>query len=160
MSSIQILAIVSPFVSAMLTAFLTFKFTSKSKRLDILYQNKVPAFKEIAANIISFKNFCEGRVAYYQANEFHPFYTDSVGTLKNRIKIATSLETNAVFVSKDSRIIVSDFLNQMSGLCSAEMAIAAGDDDMQLTSEYNRMAILADSAVEVLYQELNLPLKG
>ena len=157
MTTIQIIAIISPFVSAALTAFLTFQFTSKSKRLDILYQNKVPAFKEIAANIISFKNFCEGRVAYYQANEFHPFYTDSVGTLEHRTKIALSLEANVVFVSKDARTVISDFLNQMSGLCNAKLAIAGGDNDMQPISEYQRMATLGDSAVELLYNELNLP---
>jgi len=157
MTTIQIIAIISPFVSAALTAFLTFQFTSKSKRLDILYQNKVPAFKEIAANIISFKNFCEGRVAYFQANEFHPFYTDSLGTLEHRTKIASSLEANVVFVSKDARTVVSDFLIQMSGLCNAELAMSGGDNDMQPISEYQRMSTLGDSAVEILYNELNLP---
>ena len=157
MTTIQIIAIISPFVSAALTAFLTFQFTSQSKRLDILYQNKVPAFKEIAANIISFKNFCEGRVAYFQANEFHPFYTDSLGTLEHRTKIASSLEANVVFVSKAARTVVSDFLNQMSGLCNAELAMSGGDNDMQPISEYQRMSTLGDSAVEILYNELNLP---
>ena len=157
MTTIQIIAIISPFVSATLTAFLTFKFTSRSKGLDILYQNKVPAFKQIASNLISFKNFCEGRVAYFQANEFHPFYTDSLGTLEHRTKIASSLEVNIIFVSKNSRIVVSDFINQMSGHCNAELAIAGGDNDTEPISEYERMATLAESAVEVLYTELNLP---
>ncbi len=156
MTAIQIIAIVSPFVSSVLTAFLTFKFTSRSKGIDILYQNKIPAFKAIAVNVISFKNFCEGRVAYYQANEFHPFYTDSLGVLEHRTNIAKSIEENVAFVSKDSRLVISDLLNQMSGLCNAELAIAGGNS-MQPTSEYERMAKLADSAVEVLYQELNLP---
>jgi hypothetical protein len=156
-NTIQIVAIISPFVSAALAAFLTYKFTYRSKRIDILYQNKVPAFKEIAANIISFKNFSEGRVAYFQANEFHPFYTDSLSTLEHRIKIATSLEANVVFVSKNSRIVISDFLNQMSGLCNAELSIAGGNQDMQPIFEYERISILAESAVEVLYEELNLP---
>jgi hypothetical protein len=158
MTTIQVIAILSPFVSAALTAFLTFQFTSKSKRLDILYENKVPAFKEIASNIISFKNFCEGRVAYYKANDFHPFYTDSTGgTLEHRTKIALSLEANVVFVSKEARDVISDFLNHMSGLCNVELAITGGDNDMQPSSEYIRMAILGDSAVELLYNELNLP---
>jgi hypothetical protein len=156
MTAIQIIAIVSPFISSALTAFLSFKFTSRSKGIDILYQNKIPAFKAIAASIISFKNFCEGRVAYYQANEFHPFYTDSLGALEHRMKIAGSLEENVAFVSKDSRLVISDLLNQMSGLCNAELAIA-GSDNMEPISEYERMATLADSAIEVLYQELNLP---
>lgn len=156
MTPIQIIAIVSPFVSSFLTAFFTYKFTSRSKGIDILYQNKIPAFKVITANIISFKNFCEGRVAYFQANEFHPFYTDSLGVLEHRGKIANSLEENVVFVSKDSRYIVSDLLNQMSGLCNAELAMAGGDL-MEPTSEYKRMSSLADSAIDVLYHELNLP---
>jgi hypothetical protein len=158
MTTIQIIAIVSPFVSSFLTAFLTYKFTSKSKGLEISYQNKIPAFKSISTNIISFKNFCEGRVAYFQASEFHPFFTDSLGTLEHRTKIAKSLEENVAFVSKDSRYIVLDLLNQMSGLCSAELAMASGDT-MQPISEYKRMASMTDSALDVLYNELNLPNK-
>lgn len=157
MTAIEIIATISPFVSATLTAFLTYKFTARSKRLDILYENKVPAFKEIAANIIAFKNFCEGRVAYCQGNEFHPFYTDSLGMLEHRTKIAKSLEANVVFVSKDARVVVTDFLDQMSRLCNAELSIASGDTDMEQDSEYQRMAILGDSVVELLYNELNLP---
>lgn len=157
MTTIQIIAIISPFVSATLTAYLTYKLTSKSKKVDIVYQNKIPAFKAIASSIISFKNFCEGRVAYFYGSEFHPFYTDSLGTLEHRTKIALSLEENAVFISQDSRHIISDFLNQMTGLCNAEIAIASNDPYMQPKEEYEQMAILADSAVEVLYKELNLP---
>ena len=156
MTTIQIIAIISPFVSATLTAYLTYKLTSRSKKVDIVYQSKIPAFKAIASNIISFKNFCEGRVAYFLGSESHPFYTDSLATLEHRTKIALSLQENAVFISKDSRHIISDFLNQMSGLCSAELAIAGQDSHMQPKEEYERMAILADSTVEVLYTELNL----
>lgn len=156
MTTIQIIAIVSPFISAIMTAYLTYRFTSRSKGIDILYQNKVPAFKEIASQFISFTNFCDGRVAFYRGNEFHPFYTETLGTLEHRTKIATSLETNAIFISKDSRQIAKDFLNQMSGLCNAEIAIAGGGTNLNAENEYKRMAILADSAVEVLYNELNL----
>lgn len=156
MTTIQLIAIASPFVSATLTAFLTHKLTSKSKKVDIIYQNKIPAFKAIASELISFKGFCEGRVAYFIGSEFHPFYTEFLNTLECRTKIALSFQENAVFISKDSRVIISDFLNQMGGLCNAELAIAGHDPDMQLKEEYERMATLADSAIEVLFKELNL----
>jgi hypothetical protein len=157
MTTIQIIAIASPFVSSALTAYLTYKLTGRAKKTDLLLQNRIPGFKEVVSNIVSFKNFCEGRVAFFQASEFHPFYTDSLGALEHRSKIAKSLEANAVFISKDSRAVVIDFLNQMSGLCSAELAIAGGNQDLDPTHEYKRMATLADSAVNVLYDELNLP---
>jgi hypothetical protein len=156
MNAIQIIAIVSPFVSSILTAFITFKFTSRSKAIDILYQNKIPAFKTIAGNISSFKNLCEGRIANFQGNEVHPYYTDFVGVLEYRNKIAGSLEVNVAFISKTSRLVISDLLNQMGGLCNAELAMAGGDS-IEPISEYERMANLADCALEVLYQELNLP---
>lgn len=157
MTFIQLAAIISPFISATLTAFLAYKFSVRGKGFDILYQNKVPAFKEIASHIIAFKNFCEGKIACSQGNEFHPFYIDTFGALEFRTKIAQSLEANVIFVSKDSRAIVTDFLNQMSGLCNAEIAFAGGNYDIDATAEYERMATLADSAIEVLYLELNLP---
>jgi hypothetical protein len=78
--------------------------------------------------------------------------------LNTEQKIAKSLEENVAFVSKDSRYIVLDLLNQMSGLCSAELAMASGDT-MQPISEYKRMASMTDSALDVLYNELNLPNK-
>ncbi|MBN8787250.1 MAG: hypothetical protein J0I84_09175 [Terrimonas sp.] len=159
MNTMQIIAIISPFVSAFLSAFLTYKFTSQSKRLDILYQNKVPAFKEIAANIISFKNYCDGRVAYVQGDEFHPFYKDSIGVLEHRTKIASSFETNIVFVSKHVRGRLSDLVNEMSRLCNAEISIGAGYYETRPISEYERMASLTDDVVDILYNDLNLPKK-
>lgn len=69
MTTIQTIAVISPFVSAILTAFLTFKFTSRSKALDILYHNRVPAFKEIATISYRLKIFAkEGLHIFRQMN--------------------------------------------------------------------------------------------
>ena len=51
----KILAIVSPFISAFLAGVLSYYFTIKSKRFDILYQHKLPVFKEMSAKLIEFR---------------------------------------------------------------------------------------------------------
>lgn len=150
------LSIILPLILAALSAFLTYKFTINSKRVEILYQNKIPAFKEIAYKIIEFKNFCDGRVAYFRANEYSPFYEEGAGTLKHRTEIAKSFPTNNIFLSRKSKILVTDLINNMSGLCSAEVSLTYSDIELDPSWEYERMSILSSTVIENLYQELNL----
>ena len=156
MSTIEVISIVSPFVSATLTAFITYRFTVQSKRFDILYANKMPAFKEVTSEIVAFKNFCTGRVAYFQGNEYAAFYEEGLGALRHRTEIAKILESNSIFLSEASRRLVSDLIGQMSELCNAEATISGGDNTVNPTNEYARMIPLSESLIEVLYKELNL----
>src|SRR6266498_5065097 len=115
MTTIEIISIISPFVSATLTAFITYRFTVQSKRFDILYANKMPAFKDVASKIVAFKNFCNGRVAFLQANVYAAFFEKGLDTLNHRAEIAQSLESNSIFLSEASRSLISDLVNQISG---------------------------------------------
>ncbi|MBG6188417.1 hypothetical protein [Flavobacterium sp. CAN_S2] len=83
----KFLAVISPFVSAFLTGLLTYYFTLKTKKFDILYQNKIPAFKEITSELIELKKFCLGRVAYFQGNEVSPYWEENLGVLAHRTSI-------------------------------------------------------------------------
>ena len=148
--------ILSPFVSAILTAILTYRFAIKSRRVDILYENKIPAFKEIAFKITQFKNFCTGRAAYFQGNEYSPFYEEGFGALRHRTEIANSFSTNGIFLNKNSRFLITELLIDMSGLCNAEAAMAGGDNELNPQNEYERMSIIAESIIDILYRELNL----
>jgi hypothetical protein len=67
------LAIISPFVSAALGGLLTYFFTIRGKRYDLLYQSKIPAFNEVSLELTAFRNYCMGRVASYEGNEFSPY---------------------------------------------------------------------------------------
>lgn len=152
----KVLSIISPFISAFLAGFLTYSFTLKSKRFDILYQNKIPAFKEIVAKLISFKTFCLGRSAYYEGNEYSPYYEREIGAFNHRDEIVRTVELNSIFLSANSRKVINDLLNQMSGLFSAEIALAGGQDIPGIEKEYGRFAALTENCIVRLYNELNL----
>jgi len=156
MTTIEIISIISPFFSAALTALITYKLTVKSKRFDILYENKIPAFKEVTSRIVAFKNFCTGRVAFLQGNEYSPFYEEKLGTLHHGNQIALALQSNSVFLSQNSRFLIYELLNHMSGLCNAEAVIAGGDDLFDPKNEYERMTTMLESIIDILYKELNL----
>ena len=156
MTEMMLISIISPFISAALTAYLTYRFTVNSKSFDIIYQNKIPAFKAIASKIIQFKNFCEGRVAYFQGNEYSPFYQAGFGTLGFRTDIARTFSENSIFISKDSRFLIEELLGKMSILCNIEAIMVGGDKDLNPENEYQRMATAAESIIDILYNELNL----
>lgn len=154
---IATIAIVSAFTSATFVTYFNYKFGVKTKKLDILFTNRLTAFKDISSKIVLFKNFCTGRIAYLNANEYSPFYEEGFGALHHRTEIANSLQANSIFLSSDSRAIVNDLLGQMSGLCNGEAALALNPQgDLNLESEYQRMESLAESATEVLYNELGI----
>jgi hypothetical protein len=151
------IAIFSAFTSATLVTYFNYKFGVKTKKLDILFNNRLTAFKEVSFKIVSFKNFCTGKLAYLQGNEYSPFYDEGFGSLHHRTEIANSLQRNAVFLSKDSRTVVTDLLNQMSGLCNGEAALAGNsNEDLNLEGEYSRMEDLSENVIEVLYKELGM----
>lgn len=154
---IAAISIISAFTSATLVTYFNYKFGVRTKKLDILYTNRLIAFKGLASKIVSFQNFCCGKIAFSEGNEYSPFYEEGFGALHHRTEIAQSLQTNAIFLSYDSKVIITDLLNQMSALCNGEAALAGNDKaDQNLDSEYSRMEKLSESAREVLYKELGL----
>lgn len=151
------ISIISAFTSATLVTYFSYRFGVRTKKLDILYNSRLTAFKEVSIKIVSFKNFCTGKLAHSQGNEYSPFYEEGFGALHHRTEIANSLQTNSIFLSKDSRVVVTDLLNQMSGLCNGEAALAGNDnEDLNLDNEYSRMETLSESAIEILYAELGI----
>jgi hypothetical protein len=153
---IAMISIISAFTSATLVTYFNYRFGVRTKKLDILYTNRLSAFKEVSKKLVSFKNFCTGKIAYERGNEFSSFYVEGFGALHHRTAIAESLASNAIFLSKGSRAIVTDLLNQMSGLCNGEAILASEPNDLDLENEYKRMESLSESAVEELYNELGV----
>jgi len=151
----KLLAIISPFLSAGLTSFITYMVTMKGKRFDLLHQSKIPAFKELSASLIAYKNYCLGQVAIYQGNEFSPYDGDGGGTLHHRTEIARVASFNAIYFSKQTRDSIDELLNTMSGLCNAELYLAAGQEMGDLSESYFGMFERTDKCIDKLYRELN-----
>ena len=150
------LAVISPFVSAFLAGFTTYYFTLKTKKFDILYQNKIPAFKEITSKLSELKKFCLGRSAYFQGNEFSPYWEENLGALEHRTSIAEVFENNYIFLSKSSKESIENLINTMSGLCNAEISLAGDNDLPGVEKEYERIAEITEKTINILYSELNL----
>lgn len=152
----KVLAVGSPFIAAFLAALLTYYFTLRTKRFDILYQNKVPAFKDVTAKLIDFKKFCIGRMAFLKGNEFSPYYEENVGSLHHRTEIAHIVDANAIFFSREVRDTLENLTAQLSGLSNAELVIVSGGDLPGIDKEYERLIILTEECINRLYNDLNL----
>jgi len=150
------LAIFSPFVSVALGSLITYFFTIRGKRYDLLYQSKIPAFKEMSLELTAFRNYCLGKVASYEGNEFSPYLEEGKGTLTHRTDIAMAIANNGIFFRPTSRETVEQLMDEMSMLCNIEVGLAAGNDCGDLTDNYRKMAEKTSRAIEILYKELNL----
>ncbi|MNK18100.1 hypothetical protein D3C87_362980 [compost metagenome] len=156
MDYFKILAIVSPFISASLTALFAYNFTMKAKRFDLLHQSKIPAFKELSVTLINYKNYCLGQVANYEGNEFSPYSEETGGTLHHRTEIAQTASMNVIYFSIKTRKKLDDLLNEMSLHCNMELYIASGQDVGNQKESYFNMAEIAENCINELYTELNL----
>jgi hypothetical protein len=156
MDIFKTLAIISPFVSAALGGLITYFFTIRGKRYDLLYQSKIPAFKEVSLELTAFRNYCLGKVASYEGNEFSPYLEEGKGTLTHRTDIALAIAHNGIFFKPTSREAVEKLMNDMSMLCNVELGLAAGNEYGDLKNNYWEMANKTTSVIDVLYKELNL----
>jgi hypothetical protein len=157
MAAYQILTLCIPLLSALIVGVLTYKFAIRSKKFDLLYASKIPAFKDIAVKLTNYKTFCRGRVAYYQGNEFSPNYVAGVGALSHRIEITTVTDLNSIFLSKSNRESIRTLLNNISILCNIELHIAEGKDvATDYSNVYEAAALQVEALIDILYQDLNL----
>ncbi|HJP62292.1 MAG TPA: hypothetical protein VJ844_02565 [Mucilaginibacter sp.] len=157
MNIYQTLSLVIPILSVIIVGVITYYFAIKSKKFELLYESKIPAFKEISAKLTEYKTFCWGRVAYYQGNAFSPYYSDQLKALHHRTEIAKSYESNSIFLSKRNRNAIIELLNAMSILCNIELQIASYPNNTNDYSDaYELAAKKVDSLIEMLYDDLNL----
>lgn len=152
----KILAIVSPFLSAILTGLITYNITMKGKRFDLLYQSKIPAFKDLSVALTNYKNFCTGRVAFYEGNEYSPYWEEGTGTLRHRTEIAEVSSMNSIYFSLKTRKSIEDLLNSMAGLCVAEFQIVLKNELLCLKESYFDMYEKTETCINEIYAELNL----
>ena len=150
--------LISPFIAAFIAARLTFFFSLKSKKFDIIYANKIPAFKNINEKLIEYKIFCLGRVAYFEGNGLSPYWVEDIGAFELRKSITKVYEENSIFVSKKSRSSIEKLINNLSLLCNMEIQIVDNklDEKIDLKETYNNAYLEVDELIQILYEELNL----
>lgn len=145
------LAIFSPVLSGIIGGILTHYLSNRSKRLEILYQHKIPAFKEIHKVLVNYKSFLEGKV---QVSEF----------LENKQK-ATSIftvnalnnlfEINGVYFNKNSRNLIISLIGDIHNMCNFEVLVHH-DEFKNSQLPYQQTIDKIEGVIEQLYKELNL----
>ena len=155
MNYFQIASILSPFIAAILASLLSYSFTTRTKRKEFLYQNRLEAFKLIAAKITSFKKYCIGKIALHSGHEFSPYYDEEGSGLTFRTEIANEAELNQLFLTRKSRNAIDSLLGNMSLVCNAELH-APSSADADYGNVYDISLRECEKCLEVLYKELNL----
>jgi hypothetical protein len=156
MTIVQIITFLMPIAAASIVGLLTYFFAIKSKKFDLLYASKIPAFKEISAKLTKFKSSCFGKVAEYRGFDFSPYY-NSGSTFTHRTEIVEVVDANIIFLSKICRKEIAELLNQMGVACSLELKLAADKNDSVDHSEvYQKLGTDTEKLIELLYKDLNL----
>ena len=70
------LAFFYPLISALVACFLTYLFTIRSKKHDIILQERILAFKTIYKELVFLSRYCNAIVASGEGNEFAPQLDD------------------------------------------------------------------------------------
>lgn len=156
MNLFQFFTLLIPIAAAIGVGVITYFYAIKSKKFDLLYASKIPAFKEIAAKLTDFRSSCLGRVAEYSGTDFSP-YSCTGSALTHRTDIVIAVDANIIFLSRSSRQEIMKLLNKMGVLCNLELRLAANPDDIKDYREiYQQFGDDTEKLIELLYNELNL----
>ena len=147
-------AIISPFLAAALSVTLTYYFTVKAKKWDILSASKIPAIKEIAQKLVELKKYCSGVLAYLQANEYAPYYNAPGGALGRRTEITDSIVMNSLFLSQKSRKMIDGILQNLGIMCSIEMTLVSNPSLSGIETVYETMQTSVEECIQSLYADL------
>ena len=138
-----------------------------SRKHDILLDEKVRVFNKLQKRLVDFKKYCEAALGSYgDRGEFHP----NLDALDEEIDKASLQHITAlheieqedfIFLSEESRRILSDLHSGCSMMCSMEMAIHGNEDRPEIMSSvppvYESAISNIDECLQSLYEELEFP---
>ena len=151
----KILAIVSPFVSGVITYILT----QRVKKSEYLYQNRIPAFKEILLTLIKIKKYAIGKIALSKGAEFSPYYDEEGSSLMLRTELANVGDTNEVFLTDKSKSLIANVDSQLGIFCNAELSASgrsSSEDDDMYNINYDSLLDVVENCIRGLYSEVGL----
>lgn len=149
----KILAVVSPVVSGALTYFLS----QRSKKVEYLYQHRIPAFKEVFKSLVTIKNFAIGEVALQRGSEFSPFFDELGSPLELRTILAKSRQENDIFLTKKSRESLNEVDASLGIFCNAVVGQKNTDGSDEYDIDYQPLLDLVNKAQEIMYNDMDLP---
>ena len=155
----KLLALISPFVSG----FITYALTKRSKRDEYLMQNRLPAFKDIAAVLVKIKKYCIGQIAAEEGAEFSPYFGNeelATSALILRTELADARFLNEVFLTSKSTELLNQVAEQLSMLCNLELAMAGSptrEDAASLVGNgYTTMLDVVETTLAGVYKQVGL----
>ncbi|MCW4469087.1 hypothetical protein OGH69_08940 [Flavobacterium sp. MFBS3-15] len=140
-----------------IATYIGYRFGLKSKKTEILIQQKVAAFQQINEGLTDFKRYLMAVIAENSGNEFAPHPEEGEGALTHREKLHRLYEKHSIFLSSKSRKEFEDLIGEMSLLNNAELNIAADKNtDINWMSGYPIFVDKVDRVIAALYKDLNL----
>jgi len=153
----KILAVVSPFAASGITYLLTLR----SKKNEYLYQNRLPAFKEIASVLIRIRKYCAGKIADEMGAEFAPRFDENGSGLMFVSELADARQLNEIFLTDKSKSLLDAVDTQLNLLCHAEMSFfSASTREEGITyigNAYSLLFEVVEGCLKGLYKEVGLP---
>jgi len=146
------LAIVSPIVSGILVGLVSNALANRSKRIEMLYQHKIPAFKEIHKILTDYKFELESRIYNSEFLESNP---DAKGAVETVSSLNNAYIRNSIYFNKKSRDAIMDLVAKIHNMCNLQILFLQKEfKDESLP--YVEMTIDINKVIEILYKDLNL----
>lgn len=141
------LAIISPIISGIIVGFVSHMLSNRSKRIEILYQNKIRAFNEIHKILIEYRFELE-QIIY--KNPFLERSSDAKGSVETLTLLNNALVRNSIYLNKESREAVMDLVTKINLFCVSQI------QDFKNIDPYIDMAVEIKKVIDILYKYLNL----
>jgi hypothetical protein len=109
------LAVFSPIISGIIVGFITHKLSNRSKRIEILYQNKIRAFNELHKILIDYRFELEPNI---YNNPYLERSSDAKGPVETLSLLNNALVRNGIYLNEESRKSVMDLVSKINFFCN------------------------------------------
>lgn len=154
---------ISPFIAAFIASWLTYYFTLRSKRADLLFQHRIDAFKKVAKKLSNIKKQFIFNITQMQGIEIGPdesFLEDgkNKATRIHTIDLISIQEENQIFLTDKSRKYLETLVNNLMHICGMELGINENPDLKEsYIKAYNVRIEEIDKCLKILFSELKIP---
>jgi len=159
----KIYGYLAPFIAACVASWITYYFTLRQKKHELLLQEKLHAFKAIQAYLVSLRRYCEAGIAEVEGGDFNPTFeslpeNDPKSALIHSTALQNVIDSNLIFISHSARKALNELIQQVYMLCSMELAISS-DPELKSSSPSGYSATIreVENCINILYSELKLP---
>lgn len=141
------LAIISPIFSGVIVGAVSHTLSNRSKRIEILYQNKIRAFNELHKILIDYRFELEQDI---YNNPYLERSSDAKGSLETLSLLNNALVRNSIYLKEKSRNSVMDLVTKINLYCTFKK------EEFPNINPYIEMAVEVKKVIDILYKDLNV----